>query len=193
MAAKVRLFENNQAANEPLAQLMPQMEKAAGITEQLKATDQIQKKYGWLRLWAIIGIINTPGPAPCSIEGLIYTQLPLELYIKGAPEIPVQTLLFSYLVANSEKLKFPWLRKYKIPLISVFLVSKWYLSTTSRLKNIVLPLCCYIVLAVIPTIYNYAVNSIFASLLTLGINVIPVVVIFLINYLTLPGAVRRTK
>lgn len=39
----------------------------------------IQKKHGWLRLWGIIvgiGIINTPGPAPCSIEGIIYTQLP---------------------------------------------------------------------------------------------------------------------
>lgn len=61
------------------------------------------KRYGWLRLWAIIviiGIINTPGPAPFSIEGLVYTQLPLEVHLKGAPEILVQTLLFSWLVAK---------------------------------------------------------------------------------------------
>ncbi|WP_312645587.1 hypothetical protein [Hydrogenoanaerobacterium sp.] len=61
------------------------------------------KKNGWLKLWAIIlviGIINTPGPAPCSIEGIIYTQLPLEFHLKGAPEIIVQTLLFSWLVTR---------------------------------------------------------------------------------------------
>lgn len=64
------------------------------------------KKYGWLKLWAIIvviGIINTPGPAPFSIEGLIYTQLPLEVHLKGAPEILVQTLLFSWFVAGNGK------------------------------------------------------------------------------------------
>lgn len=61
------------------------------------------RRYGWLRLWAIIlvlGIIDTPGPAPCSIEGVVYTQLPMEFHIKGAPEILVQTLLFSWLVAR---------------------------------------------------------------------------------------------
>lgn len=57
------------------------------------------------------------------------------------------------------------------------------LSTTFRLKNIVLPLCCYIVLAIMPTIYNYVMGSVFASLLTLGINVIPVIVIFPINFM----------
>lgn len=195
----------------------------------------IQKKHGWLRLWIIIvgiGIINTPGPAPCSIEGIIYTQLPLEFHIKGAPEILIQTLLFSYLVANPEKFKSQGVRKHKIPLISaavagfmfslsgvilalilhldmtagmtdigafivmfvavasVFLVSKWYLSTTFRLKHIVLPLSCYIVLAIIPTIYNYMVDSVFASLITLGINVIPVIVIFLINYISMAKALR---
>lgn len=34
-----------------------------------------------------------------------------------------------------------------------------------------------------PTIYNYVMDSVFASLLTLGINVIPMIVIFLINYM----------
>lgn len=66
------------------------------------------KKYGWLKLWAIlsiIGIINTPGPAPFSIEGIIYTKLPLEFHLKGAPEILIQTLLFSYLLAKPYKKK----------------------------------------------------------------------------------------
>lgn len=68
----------------------------------------IGKKYGWLKLWAIlsvIGIINTPGPAPFSIEGIVYTNLPLEFHLKGAPEIFIQTLLFSYLLAKPYKKK----------------------------------------------------------------------------------------
>lgn len=66
------------------------------------------KKYGWLKLWiilSIIGIINTPGPAPFSIEGIVYTKLPLEFHLKGAPEILIQTLLFSYLLAKPSKKK----------------------------------------------------------------------------------------
>ncbi|MPQ44231.1 hypothetical protein [Clostridium tarantellae] len=66
------------------------------------------KKYGWLKLWTIlsvIGIINTPAPAPFSIEGIIYTNLPLEFHLKIAPEIIIQTLLFSYLLAKPSKEK----------------------------------------------------------------------------------------
>ena len=195
----------------------------------------IGKKYGWPKLWAIIvgiGIINTPGPTPCSIEGIIYTQLPLEFHIKAAPEILLQTLLFSLFVANPGNFIFPGLRENKIPLIStvlagvmfslsgvilslilhlemtagitdigafvimfvavisVFLVCKWYLSTTSRLKHLVLPLCCYTVLAIMPVVYNYMTRSLFASWLPLGINVIPVIIIFLLNYM---GALHNNK
>lgn len=60
-------------------------------------------------------------PAPCSIEGLIYTRLPLEFHLKGAPEILIQTLLFSYFAAAPSKVKFPGFMKYKIPLISAVL------------------------------------------------------------------------
>mgnify|MGYP000999960545 CR=1 FL=1 len=83
-------------------------------------------KYGWLKLWvviAIIGIINTPGPAPFSIEGLIYTQLPLEFHIKGAPEILLQTLLFSYLIAKpkKEKLQIKFIEDNKISFIAAMI------------------------------------------------------------------------
>lgn len=72
----------------------------------------IGQKFGWLKLWgilSIIGIINTPGPAPFSIEGVVYTKLPLKFHLLGAPEILLQTLMFSYLVAkpsNNKKIKF---------------------------------------------------------------------------------------
>lgn len=65
----------------------------------------MRKPFAWLRLWgviAVLGIINTPGPSPFSIEGLVYTQLPLEFHIKGAPEILFQTLLFSVLITRQK-------------------------------------------------------------------------------------------
>ena len=79
------------------------------------------KKYGWLKLWAIlsiIGIINTPGPAPFSIEGIVYTKLPLEFHLKGAPEILIQTLLFSYLLAKPENKKIKFIEDNKNEFIS---------------------------------------------------------------------------
>lgn len=77
-----------------------------GIVLLLFKDSFMNKKYGWLRLWAIlsiIGIINTPGPSPSSIEGIVYTNIPLEFHLKGAPEIFIQTLLFSYLLAKPSK------------------------------------------------------------------------------------------
>lgn len=83
------------------------------------------KKYGWLRLWLImvvIGIINTPSTSPGSIEGLIYTQLPLELVIKGMPEILIQTLLFSILV-TAPKNKFAIPYKWRKTLITAVIAA----------------------------------------------------------------------
>ena len=56
------------------------------------------RKYGWLILWNIIiifGILSTPAAAPCSIEGVIYSKLPIWYHLIGLPEILIQTLLFS--------------------------------------------------------------------------------------------------
>lgn len=44
------LLEIDQAANERLAQLMPRMAKSAGITEQLKATEQMK----WVGLMNVV-------------------------------------------------------------------------------------------------------------------------------------------
>lgn len=75
-----------------------------GLVLLLVKDSFVGKRLGWLKLWlliAIIGIINTPGPAPFSIEGIIYTKLPLEFHLKGVPEILIQTLLFSYFVTKA--------------------------------------------------------------------------------------------
>ncbi|MDY2881949.1 MAG: hypothetical protein SOT71_04785 [Romboutsia timonensis] len=79
-----------------------------GIVLLLIKDTFMERKYGWLKLWiilSIVGIINTPAPAPFSIEGIVYTKLPLEFHLKGAPEILVQTLLFSYLSAKPSSKK----------------------------------------------------------------------------------------
>jgi len=61
----------------------------------------LEKKRGWLILWNIIvvfGILSTPAAAPCSIEGVIYTKLPLWYHLLGLPEILLQTLIFSWVL-----------------------------------------------------------------------------------------------
>lgn len=189
----------------------------------LLAKDFFTSKYGWFKLWifiVVLGIINTPGPAPFSIEGIIYTQLPLEFQLKGAPEILIQTLLFSYFVAKPKKQRAinKFFENNKIPLIVsiiagfsislsgivltlklkldimtgakdfgaiivmfasmviVFLATKLYCIKAKTSKIIILAIIYYLAVAVMPTAYNFIANSPFKSLLTLAINVVPVVI-----------------
>ncbi|KAA3608863.1 MAG: hypothetical protein D8M58_19195 [Calditrichaeota bacterium] len=61
----------------------------------------IGKKNGWLILWNIIiifGILSTPSASPSSIEGLIYSKLPLWYHLIGFPELLLQTLTFSLIL-----------------------------------------------------------------------------------------------
>lgn len=58
----------------------------------------IEKKRGWLTLWGLlvtIGILSTPAASPGSIEGMLYTKLPMWYHWIGYPEITLQTLAFS--------------------------------------------------------------------------------------------------
>ena len=79
------------------------------------------KKYGWLKLWGLIvglSILSTAGPTPGSIDGLIYTKIPVISQLKGYIEVLPQTLFFSLLV-------FYWYEKPKKlwNVLSVILVS----------------------------------------------------------------------
>jgi hypothetical protein len=81
----------------------------------------LYKRYGWLKLWGLIvglSILSTTGPTPGSIEGLIYTKIPVISQLKGYFEVLPQTLLFSLLV-------FYWYRKPKKlwNVLSIILVS----------------------------------------------------------------------
>jgi hypothetical protein len=59
------------------------------------------KKNGWLVMWitlVVVGILSPFGPSPGSIEGMIYTTLPMELHLTGLPEVLLQALILSALL-----------------------------------------------------------------------------------------------
>ena len=93
-----------------------------------------EQKLGWLWLWLLflgIGIWGAPAAAPASIEGMIYSKLPLPFHFVGMPEVCSQTLLFSILVhrylrkadnANKKSmLKIPVVRSLGIAVAAFFI------------------------------------------------------------------------
>ncbi|MGB9800798.1 MAG: hypothetical protein ACPLUL_11965 [Thermanaerothrix sp.] len=66
-------------------------------------------KRGWLILWGIFvifGILGTPAAAPSSLEGIIYTKLPLWYHLIGLPEMLLQTLTFSLILVGWERRRY---------------------------------------------------------------------------------------
>ena len=56
---------------------------------------------GWLVLWlvlVVVGILGTFGPAPGSVEGMVYTTLPLRFHLESLPELVVQSLALAALL-----------------------------------------------------------------------------------------------
>lgn len=66
----------------------------------------LEKRRGWLVLWNIlvmVGILSTPAAAPCSVEGVLYSRLPLWYRLIDLPEIMLQTLTFSLVLVWWDK------------------------------------------------------------------------------------------
>jgi len=58
----------------------------------------LSRKDSVLLLWSLFigfAILGTAGPSPGSLEGILYTKLPISLHLMGLPEVILQTLLFS--------------------------------------------------------------------------------------------------
>ena len=58
----------------------------------------LARRSGWLILWVvlvIVGILSPFGAAPSSIEGVLYSTLPLWFHIMGLPEVMIQALLLA--------------------------------------------------------------------------------------------------
>ncbi len=73
------------------------------------------RKNGWLILWWLLvalGILSTFGPPPGSIEGMIYTRIPILDQLTGWLEVVPQALLLSvilfYWVNHPEKKWLNW-------------------------------------------------------------------------------------
>lgn len=73
------------------------------------------RKNGWLMTWAllvVVGILSPFGPSPSSIEGMVYTVLPMWFHIVGLPEVLTQALLLAFLsyywVKHPEKKWLTW-------------------------------------------------------------------------------------
>lgn len=86
-----------------------------GIVFYLLREEFFLKKDGWLRMWTIlvvVGIVGTFGPTPGSLEGLLYTVLPLWVHLRGLPEVLLQSLALSailfYWVSHPERKWLNW-------------------------------------------------------------------------------------
>jgi hypothetical protein len=65
--------------------------------------DVVLRPGGWWVMWltlVVVGIVSPFGPAPGSIEGLVYTTLPVRALWGGMLEVVVQSLLLSVLVCH---------------------------------------------------------------------------------------------
>lgn len=61
----------------------------------------LAERRGWLMLWGLLlglAVFSTAGPAPGSVEGMIYTKIRLGSHLHGLPETVLQTLAFSVLL-----------------------------------------------------------------------------------------------
>ena len=81
------------------------------------------RRYGWLTLWitlVVVGILSPYIGAPGSLEGFIYTKVPISLQITLLPEVILQTLLFSLII-------FYWLNHPEKKWLSWLLVISFFL------------------------------------------------------------------
>ena len=72
-----------------------------GIVFYLLREPFFEKKNGWLVMWlvlVVVGIIGVFGPAPGSVEGMIYTVFPLSVHLRSLPELLLQSLFLSLLL-----------------------------------------------------------------------------------------------
>ena len=61
----------------------------------------LNSKYGWFKLWGLLvglSILSTTAAGPGSVEGYIYTTIPVKQQIAGYLEVLPQTFLFSIIV-----------------------------------------------------------------------------------------------
>ena len=56
---------------------------------------------GWLLMWialVCLSVLSSFGPTTTSIEGMLFTKLPLRIHLVGLPEVLLQSFLLSFVV-----------------------------------------------------------------------------------------------
>ena len=109
----MRLIDDPLVAAGPLFQ--PIRGLLFGLVFYPLRTILFRPKDGWLLIWAllvVIGILSTFGPAPGSIEGMIYTTVPFRSHLAALPEVLLQSLLLAvvlwYWVRATQKRWLTW-------------------------------------------------------------------------------------
>jgi hypothetical protein len=72
-----------------------------GLVFYLLQREFFERDKGWLVMWlclVFLGILSTFGPTPGSIEGLIYTNIPVGFQLLGLTEVILQALLLSVIL-----------------------------------------------------------------------------------------------
>ncbi|MBS3810371.1 MAG: hypothetical protein KGY44_00720 [Halanaerobiales bacterium] len=67
----------------------------------------IKPRYGWLRLFALLwglSLIGSVAATPGSIEGFIYTDIPVIEHLLALPEVTLEVFLFSIIFVKWEKI-----------------------------------------------------------------------------------------
>ena len=93
------------------------------------------RRNGWLIMWLLLvslGILATFAAAPGSVEGLLYTKMPVGLQISGWLEVMLQALLLSvilfYWVIHPEKKWLAWVLGIIFGLVIVFSILGFVLA-----------------------------------------------------------------
>src|SRR5512139_3664917 len=117
--------------DDPIVALGPALQFTRGILFALAFYPLreilFKRKNGWLIMWLLLvtlGILSTFAAAPGSVEGLLYTKMPVRLQISGWLEVVTQALLFSavlcYWVNHPEKKWLAWILGIIYALVIVF-------------------------------------------------------------------------
>jgi hypothetical protein len=87
-----------------------------GIAFALLKQSLFTRSNGWLFIWITLlclSILGTFGPTLASIEGIVFSKIPVRTQLIGFPEILVQSFLLSFII-------FHWVRSHE---------AKWFSMT----------------------------------------------------------------
>lgn len=125
--------------SEPIVALGPALQFIRGIlfavVFYLLRDTLFGRRNGWQILWVMLvslGILSTFGAAPGSVEGLLYTKMPVGLQISGWLEVMTQALLLSvilfYWVNHPEKKWLAWVLGIIFVLATLFSIMGYVLA-----------------------------------------------------------------